>query len=406
MHIVYLVHSFSWDGRYVGGAGQYVANIANIMVKQGHEVDVIVEASFSDVIDINGIRVHPVNEVGDFVKGGPLSTRQKVYRNLKRSYWYNKKVKEIHKKNKIDIVQSANIFGLALLRNRRIPYVVRMSDYPSLWRHFVSIECDYQDAMRTRRLDEELSLLACKRADRVIAPSILLKELLKKRWNKDVTIIESPVDISCVNGAVLQEPEIESDKYLVTYGRLSYRKEIHIIAQIIDDFLEKYPDMKYVIIGENSKVKHNEKNIAVWDYLKLHVENHSDRLVLMKDISDRKRLFGIIKNAYACVLPTRIDNLPNAVLEAMALGKIIVSSTSEYGTSVEQLITDGESGFLAQVDDEESLLCKIDQAMSLSQEKKQTIEQKAKDRVKDLTPEKVYKKMIDIYQEVIEKHRN
>ena len=102
-----------------------------------------------------------------------------------------------------------------------------------------------------------------------------------------------------------------------------------------------------------------------------------------------------------CILLTRIDNLPNTVLEAMALGKIVISSTSKKGTSVEQLITDGENVFLCEVDNANELLKKIESAMKLGNDRKAEIEKAAMDRVKDLTPEKVYYVMMNIYENVI-----
>ena len=402
MHIVYLVHSFSWDKQYVGGAGQYVANIARIMKNNGHDVDIVVEASFEGIKEVDGINVHAVNQLGDYIKGKPLSTWTKVEKNLKRSYWYNQKVKEIHKKNKVDIVQSTNIFSLALLRMKQIPYVVRVSEYPALWRYSSMQEFEFDSAMKSRRMDEEISLWACKRADMVIAPSYFLKTIYEQRVEKTVKVIESPVDVSAVEDLTLDDNKLEKDKYVITYGRLSYRKEIHVIADIVDEFLERHPSMKYVIVGENISITCGNKNVRVWDYLNEHVIKNRERLVLIKNIVDKKKLFCIIKNAYACVLPTRIDNLPNAVLEAMALKKIVISSTSEQGTSIEQLIDDGKNGFLAQIDDAEGLLNKIDIVMKLSEAERNIIEQKAQERVADLAPDKVYEKMMKVYEDVIE----
>lgn len=86
----------------------------------------------------------------------------------------------------------------------------------------------------------------------------------------------------------------------------------------------------------------------------------------------------------------------------MALGKIVISSDK---TSVEQLILDGHNGFLAEIDSAEGLFQKIDYVMQLSDEEKRKIESRAKDRVKDLTPEKVYAKMMNVYVETITDYR-
>ena len=44
MHIVFLVHRFPVDGMSTGGAGNYVANMAQTMSGFGHRVTVITEA--------------------------------------------------------------------------------------------------------------------------------------------------------------------------------------------------------------------------------------------------------------------------------------------------------------------------------------------------------------------------
>ena len=87
----------------------------------------------------------------------------------------------------------------------------------------------------------------------------------------------------------------------------------------------------------------------------------------------------------------------------MALGKIVVSTSGPHPTSVEQLIIDGENGFLASVDDEESLFKKIVEAVELSADERARIGRKAQERVAELTPDKVYERMMEVYTDTIEK---
>ena len=67
------------------------------------------------------------------------------------------------------------------------------------------------------------------------------------------------------------------------------------------------------------------------------------------------------------------------------------------------MITDGESGFLANIDDAEELKKKVNIAMGLSQEERNRMEAAAMKRVEELTPEKVYCKMVKIYEEVLKR---
>ena len=160
--------------------------------------------------------------------------------------------------------------------------------------------------------------------------------------------------------------------------------------------------MKYIVCGRDRLILYENKYILVSELFQLSVTQHADRFIFMGEISNRKRMFSIIKHAKLCILPTRVDNFPNTCLEAMAFGKIVVSSTSHYKTSVEQLLIDGYNGFLSDVDDAESLYQKIVYAMQLLDADKELLQSRAMERVKELTPEKVYVKMMTIYEETIE----
>lgn len=399
MHIVYLVHDFPVKGLSTGGAGNYVANITRIMRNHGHTVSVITESKEENAITWEGITIYYIRATKGFKNTKKyMPTYKKLAKNIWRSIWYNKKVAEIDRVNKVDIVQSVNTYGISLLRLKRIPYIVRLSSYPSLWGGAERETFDFDKCIKSRRLDEELQLLATRNADAVIAPSYLIGEVTQKRIHKKVELIESPVLVSDMEKLELKEERLLADQYFVTYGALANRKSIHMLAGIIDDILEKHQHMKYVMIGRDHLVRHNGDYALASKILDENITRNKDRFIFMGEVSDRSKLFSIVSHASCCILPTRIDNLPNTVLEAMALGKIVISSDK---TSVEQLITDGHNGFLTKVDDGMELLQKIDYVMSLSEHEKQKIGQQAKKRTECLAPEHVYEKMIKIYEDVL-----
>lgn len=399
MHIVYLIHAFPVKGLSTGGAGNYVANMAQIMKMHGHEVSIITESEEEAVINWKGIDIYYIRAAKGFKKTRKyMPTYKKVAKNLWRSIWYNRKVAEINKEKKVDVVQSVNTHGISLFRLKTIPYVVRLSSYSPLW-GAAERECfDFVSSLKTRRLDEELQLLAIRNADIIISPSYLVKDITQGRVHRNIEVVESPVLILEKDSLDLKEGMIVSNKYFVTYGALANRKSIHMLATVIDDILDKYKNMKYVIMGRDRLIRHNGDYAMASEVLDENIKRHKDRFVFMGEISDRIRLFSIVKNAACCILPTRIDNLPNTVLESMALGKVVISSDK---TSVEQLITDGHNGFLTKVDDGKGLLEKVDYFMSLSQDEREKIEQQAKRRTENLSPENVYKRMMEIYENVL-----
>ena len=402
MHVVFLTHLFPVRGRSTGGAANYVANIARIMAEQGHFVEIITESETEETFYWKNIAVHKIKATRGFRDTGKqMPTYKKLLKNICRSYWYNKEVAKIHKKTKIDIIQSVNSYGLAFLRKTNIPYLIRLSDYPALWSGANRPEFDFNQCVASRRFDEEIQFIALKRADALVVPSVLVQQLIYDRIGKKPQLVESPVLIEEEEYTYFKE-SFESDPYFLTYSELNYRKEIHIVAKIVDKLLTQYPDMKYIVCGRDRLILYENKYILVSELFQLSVTQHADRFIFMGEISNRKRMFSIIKHAKLCILPTRVDNFPNTCLEAMAFGKIVVSSTSHYKTSVEQLLIDGYNGFLSDVDDAESLYQKIVYAMQLLDADKELLQSRAMERVKELTPEKVYVKMMTIYEETIE----
>lgn len=403
MHIVYLIHDFPYGGGLAtGGAGNYVANIAQIMCRNGHKVSIITESSEEKFVNWNGMDIYYIQATKGFKNTGKqMSTAMKVMKNLFRSVAYNRKVQEIDKAQKVDIVQCVNTYGIGLLRLRKIPYVIRLSSYPSLWGGAERERFDFEACLKTRRLDEELHLLAVKNADCVIAPSRLIADITTKKIKKNIEVIESPVVIDEIEEISSKERELLGEKYFVTFGANINRKSIQMLAGVVDELLDKYPDMKYVVIGRDKLIRYKGDYCMASKVYDEKIIRNKERFVFMGEISDRKRLFSIVKGAVLCILPTRIDNLPNTVLEAMALGKVIVSSSGDRGTSVEQLISDGENGFLANIDDAEDLKKMVNIAMNLSLEARNKIGVEAMKRVEELTPEKVYCKMMKIYEGVI-----
>lgn len=400
MHIVFLVNIFpAKDGQSTGGSGNYVANIAEEFARNGHKVSVVTEANEHAYFIWHGIEIYKINATRGFKNSlRPMGVFAKFLKNIERSYFYNLAVWKIHRQYRVDIVQSVNTYGLTLFRLKNIPYIVRVSDYPSLWSGANKEKYDFYACLRTKRIDEEVQFTALKKADAIITPSNLMNKLVKYKTGRTAYTVESPVCVDNYGTLNLQEKELIEDKYWVTYCAMIYRKSLLMLTELIDKLLDEYPDMKYVMIGRDREVYYKENFVMASEMFYQNIKKNRDRFIFMGEISDRKRLFSIIKNSRICILPTRVDNLPNTVMEAMALGKIVISSDK---TSVEQLITDGYNGFLTKIDYGAELHEKIQYVMRMSVEERKVIEERARERVKGLTPANIYGQLMDIYKKIM-----
>jgi glycosyltransferase involved in cell wall biosynthesis len=91
-----------------------------------------------------------------------------------------------------------------------------------------------------------------------------------------------------------------------------------------------------------------------------------------------------------------IDNLPNACLEAMGLGKPVIGTT---GASFEELITDGVNGFLVPPNDPEGLSEKMISAWV--DPRLEEIGAAAKRQMADFAPETTITALLTWYSDVM-----
>jgi glycosyltransferase involved in cell wall biosynthesis len=110
------------------------------------------------------------------------------------------------------------------------------------------------------------------------------------------------------------------------------------------------------------------------------------------------QLLPVLQHARAVVLPSRMDNLPNTCIEAMAQGQVVIGTR---GTSFEQLLEDGESGVLCDVDDPAGLMAAIetvlhDPAMA------RTMGERARLRVERLAGPEPLQQLLALYSRILE----
>ena len=87
------------------------------------------------------------------------------------------------------------------------------------------------------------------------------------------------------------------------------------------------------------------------DYARTACGPLADRLTFV-DTLRHDQLYPVVAGARLAVLPSLVDNLPNACLEAMAFGVPVVGT---LGASFDEVITDGETGFLVPPGDAQAL---------------------------------------------------
>jgi len=384
------------EGSYDGGLANYLHRVSLSLAALVHEPVVVVASDRDESFVERGIEVHRVRTTGSRLRSRlDVYTLHRYTMVLELSFVglaLRARLKEIHRKRPLSIVQYTHLGGLSLFALRGVPSVVRLSSYTPLAR----TKGGY-DGLRPCeiRQQEKFERWALSRATGVFGPSRIVSALVEKDIGRPVAVIESPfvLDASGSDEGPYRE-HLEGKAYLLFFGTLSVLKGVVALAEAIPKVLERHPDLHFVFVG---KERDGYGGTSMADHVLSQAGDCRDRVLFLGKMR-HEQLYPILARALAVVLPSRIDNFPNTCLEAMAHRRVIVGTR---GTSFEQLLVDGESGFLCEADNPESLGEAVERAITLPDDRRRAMGEKAWERVRDLRPEHAAARLVSFYNDVM-----
>lgn len=415
MNIIFVTTELADSNNSSGGLASFTANIAKIFAANGHKVFIMLVTTQEKKIEFEqDVTIIPIfvplekwkkfdkvskriGSIGKFDSDDLRITLMNLYKGRK----VRNAILKINEKANIDIIHYCNHGSLSRVSPKKIPYIIRISG-------FINILFGGADTpMGSLRYEDnplplrgKLEEYTIRKSRYIVSPSNLIAKIVNDSLGKNATVIESPFLMKKEewNYSVLNENMLDKRKYVIYYGSLRYYKGIHIVAQLVRDFLSQHPDYYIVLAGKNSElVDKNSNKILADEFVRKSAVEFADRVIYAGCLV-REQLYPLIKHSEICLLPSRIENLPNACIEAMAMGKIVVATN---GASYEQLIEDRVSGFLCERDNPDSYLKAINEALSMSLEEKEKMALKAVEVTRRLTPQSIYQQYLEFYEKVI-----
>jgi glycosyltransferase involved in cell wall biosynthesis len=131
--------------------------------------------------------------------------------------------------------------------------------------------------------------------------------------------------------------------------------------------------------------------------LRSHLGDYVHRVAILP-AQRHEVLLPIVRHARLVVLPSRVDNLSNACLEAMGLGRVVIGTR---GASFEQLIQHGLNGFLVAQDDQEELAATIDLAWRLAPGERERIGARAIASLERMRPDHAIANLLNYFGAVV-----
>lgn len=415
MHIVFVTTELASVNNASNGLATFTANIAHIFKERGHRVSIILASTKEVVPEVqDGIDLYPfhvpmktwkeMDAIAKLLSFGVRDKRDIIRRVMVLKYkaWVSQRIiHKIHKKNPIDIIHCSHHISINGMYTKKIPYIIRISSLSNILKGANMPEKNVNFIDYPKSGIDKVKDISLKKSRYTVAPSYLLADIVAKNMGVKVTVIESPFVLERQNWdcSCLEQYGLKEKKYIFHYGgQLRYLKGTHVVAKLAKDLLQKYPDLYLILSGKCENMQDESGNVMRADELvKQGAGKYADRVIYTGQLV-REQLYPLIKHAEVCLLPSRIENLSNACIEAMAMGKIVVATD---GASFEQLIDNRINGFLCERDDPKSFLQGIESALSLKNEEKQRMESKAAETTKRLSPDNIYEQYLRYYEKVI-----
>ncbi len=387
MNILFVSTDYPERGQPTTGLPNYLYRVSLSLIQLGHKPMILASGRWDAHRVEQEIEIWTVQVTGI----GKFKSQSLEYavNALHKGYVLNKKIKKILREKQIDIIQFTSLQGLAIFYHENVPAVLRLSSYAKT--AFATFQTYSPRTVRVMSFIERFSAHSC---NVIFAPCRINAEIFGFDCGRKVKVIESPFvnDVLEYDNKYI-ENNLKDKKYVLFFGALYVEKGILVISEILERFLNKNKEYFLVFIGDTW---HSDGEQFV-QLLKRKAGRFLNR-VLIWNALPHKQLYPIIMHADFVILPSLMENLSNACIEAMYFRRVVIGTD---GASFEQLIKHGESGLLCKIGDSEDLLEKMQIAVQMNEDEKMQMGIKAKQRIALLTPEYVVKQLIQLYKYVI-----
>jgi glycosyltransferase involved in cell wall biosynthesis len=337
MHICYITAEYPIKNMSHGGVGTFTRSLSRKLVEKGVTVSVIRLASVKEeeLISDDGVNVYLI----------PVG-KKKSFKFIWNSFKINKKIKEIHLKDPISIVETPEL-GLAFLKKiSKIKFIIRMHGGHHFFTKAENRPTEWKKVWQEKR--------SFKKADSIIAVSKYVAETTRELLHlgdRKIVVIYNPIDTT----RFYQSDESKMEQHTVFFaGSIIEKKGIRQLVESLEYLVDDYPDIKLKIAGREAKIPGTNKPY---------------KPVLEKSISDKIRphieFLGSIPNfeipkyiekSQLCCYPSHMEAMPLAWLEVLAMGKVFIGSNTGPGP---ETVQDNETGFLVNPHDPLAIAGKI-----------------------------------------------
>jgi len=336
-----------------GGAERVIVNLSEFLAKEGWNVTIVTKLRDTEeyVHSDNITRI-----IADITEEEITDSRAKnLYLRLKklRKIW-----KEINPDLIVSFIVKNNFMAITSAIVLKIPVLVSVRSAPAR---------EYNKKSMALLVNPLFA-----RSQGVILQTQDAVSYFSKRVQKKAIILPNPL-----NPAFLRKPyEGVRENRILTVGRMDKNKNQSMLLEAFAQIADLHPEMILEFYGDGDTrngLELRTQELGLTERVIFHGTQY--------DIPEK------IEKARIFVLPSKVEGMPNALMEAMALGMAVISTDCPCG-GPRTLIQQGENGILIPVDDEDALVLALLQILQ-NKEYEEKLGKNASKLLEELSPEVV-----------------
>lgn len=349
-----------------GGAERFVSTFASYLAEQGYDIHVLTyEVSDRDYPLSGKVQLHVMPFVEDSLSGKFLRIRR-----------MQQALAEIDADVLIPFIDTVVV--CAYLANlglgKKFIYTVRNSPW-------------HDDAGRFSKF---MRSIIARRADAIMLQNREQEDFFPDAYRNRIYIVPNPVAEKF--RTCKKENYVGDLTRLSAVGRLHSQKNFPLLLSVVKDVAREYPHIRLEIYGEGDLKQKLDDLIRQQDL--------TDICCLMGRTSDVE---GVLKETDLFVLSSDYEGMPNALIEALAMGVPCISSDCRTGPR--SLIRDGQTGLLFETGSLDSLKEKLTWALQHPEEMNRMGKAAREDVLDTYKIEKTMSSFLAMIGGICEEHR-
>lgn len=361
MKVVILMSSLT-----MGGAERVATTLANYLANNGEDVHLI---SFDNIKSS-----YPINSNVNFYMNNDKITDNRIKGIIQRFKYFSNIIKKI---------QPDIIFTMFF----------QTTFYAMICKMFVKnkvvlISSERCHPKREKTLVKRIiNMQLSKMCDGFVFQTERVKQFYPKKVQRNSVVIHNAISNKLLDE--IDYSKAYTENIITSMGRLEEQKAHDVMIKSFANVAKEFPEYKLVIYGEGSKRKELENLI---EELKLN-----KRVILPG--TNSKALLEVSKSKIF-MLTSRYEGMPNALLEAMAVGVPCISTNCEMGPA--ELINDGKNGYLVEVDNVEQITNTLRKLLS-NEKLRNQISLESKKIIDNHSIEYIFKQYHNYFKSVFER---